>query len=118
MELLLVSAADGRLPSLAAGDHRLAEASVDEVVVVHRDDLRVVISANPGKRVLAVCSPDTIQEFVAEAIDVEPDSLAAPDRGSLTCVRASRSGAVNLIYYNDCLHLPPRAPSAPQEIPL
>lgn len=115
MELLLVSVAGGALPSLPSGDDRLADGNFDDLVVIHRQDLDDVIATHPGQRVLGVAPPDTIRALVATATELEPDSLAVPEPGSLTCLRASRSGMVSLIYYNDCLHLSSHVPPAREE---
>lgn len=116
MELLLVSAVEGLLPSLPVGDDRLADCSFDDVVILHRQDPRDVIAAYPGGRVLGVAAPETIRDVVATLVDLEPESLTPPERGSLTCMRASRAGTVSLMYYNDCLHVPSSVSSDREEV--
>lgn len=75
-----------------------------------------MIAAYPGGRVLGVADPETIRDVVATLMDLEPESLTTPERGSLTCMRASRAGTISLIYYNDCLHMPLSISSVPEEV--
>jgi hypothetical protein len=68
-------------------------------------DVLAVVAAHPGQRILVVATADTIDAGVASVIDVDPSLLPTPVPLGLTRIRGSRHGHLNLVAFNDGLHL-------------
>lgn len=76
-----------------------------EMAIMHQIDLDRMIADHPGERVVVVCDSGTIRDLVAQILDVPNAVVPEPDTGSLTCIRASRSGIRSVVCVNDTVHI-------------
>lgn len=75
-------------------------------------DLDDIVARHAGDAVLVLANAVTVRAYIARVLDVSAHHLSHPAHGSISRVRASRSGQRNLISYSDTLHLPAgRSPS-------